>query len=162
MVSVEHMDDKGTLTSKGETLIALGLTILKQAVALNNYEKGWRVKDSDMPLGTAPTRNVGELAALLHSEVTEAFESYRDNEPQLAYEYNWGDEVEIRKDPVMLVAGHENPVYGKPIGEASELADVIIRVLDWADEREIPLIKAIIEKHKFNQTRAYRHGNKAC
>ncbi|AYN58032.1 pyrophosphatase [Mycobacterium phage Fowlmouth] len=155
MTENRYVDNKGTLTSEGEVSVMQGLAILKNAVALNNFEKGWRTID-------APQRPVAELAALLHSEVTEAFESYRDREPILAYEYDFGDEKEIRSEPTYLVPGHSTPMIGKPIGEASELADVIIRVLDWADEREIPLIKAIIEKHKFNQTRAYRHGNKAC
>ena len=153
MNNPEYMDAKGTLSTGGQLTVMNGLAILKEAVKRNNIEKGWRTEDS------AP-RPVGDLAALLHSEVTEAFESYRDKEPQLAYEYDFDGRKEIMATPTYTVAGHPETLVGKPIGEASELADVIIRVLDWADERDVPVIQAVLEKHAFNQTRAYRHGGK--
>ncbi|AVD99698.1 pyrophosphatase [Mycobacterium phage Cuke] len=153
MNNPEYMNDKGALSTSGQLTVMNGLAVLKEAVTLNNYEKGWRSPDSTK-------RPVGELAALLHSEVTEAFESYRDNEPQLAYEYNFDGRKEIMVTPTYLVPGHSEPLIGKPIGMASELADVIIRVLDWADEHDVPVIQAVLEKHAYNQTRAFRHGGK--
>ena len=41
-----------------------------------------------------------------------------------------------------------------------ELADIVIRVLDFAEEQGIDLYKEIISKHEYNKTREYRHGNK--
>lgn len=157
-------NDKGTLTAAGENAIATGLAVLLDAVVANNYEKGWRVNPETLSVGAplpAP-RNVGELIALLHSEVTEAFEAHRNNEPALWYEY---DSPVGKTDPTSefaqqaVVAGE---ILGKPQGIASELADVIIRILDMAQELDIPLITAVIDKHRYNQTRPYRHGNKAC
>ncbi|MUL47575.1 hypothetical protein FZI85_25000 [Mycobacterium sp. CBMA293] len=154
-------DNKGTLTAAGENAVATGLAVLIDAVTANNYEKGWRPRPEDMPMGNV-TRNVGELIALLHSEVTEAFEAHRNNEPALWYEY---DSPLGKTDPTgefaqqPMIAGE---ILGKPQGMASELADVIIRVLDMAQEFDIPLIDAVITKHSYNQTRPYRHGNKAC
>jgi len=49
---------------------------------------------------------------------------------------------------------------GKPLGVASELADVLIRVFDMAGEHEIPLAEALVKKLAYNKTRAYRHGGK--
>lgn len=41
-----------------------------------------------------------------------------------------------------------------------ELADVAIRVLDFADRFNIDLEKEMIEKMAYNETRPYRHGKK--
>lgn len=156
-------DNKGTLTAAGEHAVATGLAVLLDAVTANNYEKGWRVSPETLAVGAplpAP-RNVGELIALLHSEVTEAFEAHRNNEPVLWYEYDYPDGKTGPSATVAHLPSHSE-VLGKPQGMASELADVIIRVLDMAQELNVPVIDAVIEKHQYNQTRPYRHGNKAC
>lgn len=49
---------------------------------------------------------------------------------------------------------------GKPMGIASELADVLIRIFDMAGEHNIPLAEALRMKLAYNKTRAYRHGGK--
>jgi NTP pyrophosphatase (non-canonical NTP hydrolase) len=48
----------------------------------------------------------------------------------------------------------------KPIGLPSELADIIIRVLDLAASLDIDMDKAVIEKMQHNATRSARHGGK--
>jgi len=148
------------LTVNQHSMVRVGLEILQAAIAANNFEKGWRTKETDH-LGieqkqTFNKRPVGELIALLHSEVTECFESYRNNEPTLHYKYPGYAPARFE------LASERNGVLGKPEGMASELADVIIRVFDMADELEIPVIQAVLEKHAYNQTRAYKHGGKAC
>lgn len=151
-------DGKGTLTGDGQETVMVGLSVLQESVAANNFEKGWRVRDEDMPLGTAPKRPVSELIALLHSEVTEAFEAYRNNEPELWYEVpGSSDTVNFEQK---AADGSDDIVLGKPQGITSELADVIIRVLDMADELNLSLALAVIQKHRYNQTRPYRHGGK--
>ena len=157
MVNFAFSDEKGTLTSAGQQQIAAGLSILTSVVALNNYEKGWRSAEQTF-VGTGNVvqperRNVGELTALVMTELAEAFESYRNDEPDLWYDYGTGTQSDIPENKGAL---------GKPQGIASELADVIIRVLDWADEYQIPVIQAILEKHAYNQTRPWKHGNKKC
>ena len=175
MTNFEFSDDKGTLTADGQNSIANGLAVLKTVVALNNYEKGWRTPPlvADQSDGfEKPKRNVGELIALLHSEVSEAFESYRNHEPELWYEHTYfvtenGERTAHKSSALMPLS--EQPtltnrdgetVLGKPQGIASELADVLIRLVDMADEHEIPLIQAVLDKHAYNQTRPYRHGGK--
>lgn len=49
-----------------------------------------------------------------------------------------------------------NPPYGR------ELADVIIRVLDYCGYAGIDIDAAISQKHEYNRTRPYRHGGKKC
>ena len=156
-----YMDDKGTLNADGFVSIARGFEVASRAIYLNNVEKGWWEDTS---------RNFGELMALIHSEVSEALEAYRDGDDinDIAYEYP--DLYEVVSDSgetVKIVGAQEEStlqtedgeiVLGKPVGVASELADVIIRILDVAEGLNIPVTQALIEKHQYNQTRSYRHG----
>ncbi len=81
-------------------------------------------------------RSFGEIIALCHSELSEALEEYRNRKP-FYYE----------KD-------------GKPEGIATEMADCIIRILDWSCHEDIDMDEIIAKKMKYNQERDYRHGNK--
>ena len=87
-------------------------------------------------------RNVGELLALMHSEISEALEEYRAGRPLTA----------IRLDPTT----------GKPEGFPIELADLLIRVFDLAGKFGINLPEAIKMKMSYNATRPHRHGGKLC
>lgn len=144
----------GAMDRETEVRVILGLMSLSNAIRDNNFEKGWRAPDST-------PRPIGELAALLHSEVTEAFEAYRNNEPILWYEYRTSDGNTDQLGEFASCNHLPDGTLGKPQGVASELADIIIRVLDWADEHELPIYTAILDKHRYNLTRPYRHGGKA-
>ena len=61
----------------------------------------------------ASPRPFGEVCALIHSELSEALEAYRDGKP------------EFYREP-------EGDPHGKPEGTAVELADAVIRILDYA------------------------------
>jgi len=80
-------------------------------------------------------RNDGEMIALIHSELSEALEALR----------------------------HGNPPSEK-IPEFSqveeELADVLIRIFDFAYTRGWNLGEAVVAKHDYNQSRPYKHGGK--
>jgi len=81
--------------------------------------------------------NVLEKLVLIHSEVSEAVEDYRNGMMQ-TYE----------------------PTRHKPCGFPIELADIIIRVCDLAEYLKIDLNEAIIFKMEYNKTRPYKHGGK--
>lgn len=89
--------------------------------------KGWHTDD----------RSEGEWAALAHSEISEAFEAYRDGKPLRYRDAN-----------------------GKPEGAAVEYADAIIRILHWAEVHEVDMDTLVAEKMDYNRGRPWRHGNK--
>ena len=84
-------------------------------------------------------RQIAMLAklALIHSEVTEAVEAV------LA-----GDE------PLRISEG------GKPEGVPAEVADVVIRCLDFCGGYGISASEAVITKHDYNAKRSHKHGGK--
>ena len=86
-------------------------------------------------------KNVPEIVALIHSEVSEALEEYRNGRAQTEVYYG------------------EN---GKPEGIPIELADVIIRIFDFCGYAGINIDAAITQKHEYNKSRPYRHGGKKC
>lgn len=78
-------------------------------------------------------KSPGEAIALMHSELSEALEALRDGNPK-----------------------------SKKIPEFShleeELADVVIRIMDFAGGHGLEIASAIIAKHRFNMTRPHKHG----
>ena len=74
-------------------------------------------------------RSTGEVIALIHSELSEALEEARDNRPMMYVLGPNGEEI-------------CTPCYfngRKPEGIAVELADAVIRVLDFAEYNNLPL-----------------------
>lgn len=90
---------------------------------------------------TSLSRSPGDLIALMHSELSEALEEYRNNIDVTRIYFNEGKPT-------------------KPEGFMVELADCVIRILDCAEYYGVDLMKVIEQKHAFNKTRSYRHGNK--
>lgn len=107
----------------------------------------------------SPVRTFGDQIALMHSELSEALEEFRDGRPMegIRYVNSHGIEVGTRcgPDPSDVVPGP-----GKPEGIAAEFADVIIRIADTCQQYGIPLDKAIKAKMDYNETRPHKHGGK--
>ena len=95
--------------------------------------KGWWDEDK--------ARSVGDLFLLIISDVTEAFDEYRNG-------HNVTETYFLPDAP------------NKPEGVPTELADVVIRVLDYCGWAGIDLQAIMEQKHAYNLTRPYRHGNK--
>lgn len=56
----------------------------------------------------------------------------------------------------------EHDKNGKPIGEAVELADIILRVLSYAEYMGYDMERIIREKHEYNKGRPYLHRTTKC
>jgi NTP pyrophosphatase (non-canonical NTP hydrolase) len=103
-----------------------------------NIEKGWRNPDGIVG------NTLGDYIALLHTEVAEATEAYRDHRledatlPHCAQEGcpRYGKHV-TASDCGGKIDHKTGP--GKPEGVGSELADTLIRLLDTADVFQLPL-----------------------
>lgn len=99
-----------------------------------------------------------EAMALVTSEVGEAVEAVR--KIASPYEPDYKPELGSYNDDV-------NNHLSEHIGNdgysayAEELADIVIRVMDEADDRNIDLAGAILSKLDYNMSRPHKHGKKA-
>ena len=94
----------------------------------NTIAHGWNDED----------RSFGDIIALIHSELSEALEEYRNKKSFT--------EIYYKND--------------KPCGIPTEFADVIIRIFDACGEYGIDLEEAIRIKMEYNKSRPFKHGNK--
>lgn len=101
----------------------------------NAADHGWWEEERKLP----------EIIALIHSELSESLEHYRNTESYKAR----GLDPNVHTDE-----------SGKPDGVAVELADAVIRVMDYFGRQGWDLEEIISMKHEYNKSRPYRHGGK--
>lgn len=117
------------------------LNELSTAIHANAVAKGWWEDD----------RPFTEIIALIHSEVSEALEEYRNgHEPNEVYASH--KDAQACSPPCAPGL--------KPEGVPIELADVIIRILDYAGYTGMDIDSAVERKMAYNATRPHRHGGK--
>lgn len=115
------------MTDHGRALNELAERCHAEAIA-----NGWcEPREID---GVVRVASPGELIALMHEECTEALREVRKGKPASFW---------IECD-------------GKPEGAAAELADIVIRVCDYAGRYGIPLGDVLEHKIAYNRTRARR------
>lgn len=149
---IDHLYDHktGALTTEGETLIAQAMDLLQAACFQVSEDHGFHEEGG---------RDFGLVTALLHSEISEAFESYRVNEPELWFkDYDENGNTTQHPDPY----DYDGRIR-KAEGVFAEWADEIIRLGDSAEELQrngahASLAEAVIFKFRYNLTRPYKHG----
>ena len=118
-----HMTDKAD-RFMSEDIFIDSFNTMKARILADNTAKGFW----DAP------RNVGELIALMHSELSEALEAHRKDLDDNHLPHRKGVEV--------------------------ELADCMIRIMDTAAGLNLNVVEAMIEKLAYNRTRAHKHGKR--
>lgn len=110
----------------------------------NATEKGFwdapilPTSENERECGHIETLMFGAKLALIHSEVSEALEEIREDQPI--------NETRI--------------INGKPEGFGVELADIVIRVCDLAAQAGVNLGAMVNLKMRYNKTRPAMHGKK--
>jgi NTP pyrophosphatase (non-canonical NTP hydrolase) len=82
-------------------------------------------------------RSDGEMIALIHAELSEALEALRSSDP-----------------------GKPDKSCPNYSSVEVELADVVLRLMDFSRARGFRVSEALIDKMQFNKSRPYRHGGK--
>jgi len=105
-------------------------------------KKGWWDHGVETSIGTVFMNIVTELG--------EGFEEARNGNPPI-YQYN-------DKNSMTYPDTDDWDDKRKPEGECIELADTIIRILDYCGHKGYDIGRGIAMKSAFNKTREYRHG----
>jgi NTP pyrophosphatase (non-canonical NTP hydrolase) len=123
--------------SKAIRVIEVGEPLLADDVGLRELQKEcWQTAENHGFHDVG--RSFGDVIALIVSEAAEAFEAYREGHAL--------DEVWYEKNSTKIC------------GVGSELADILIRTLDAAEDAGIDLMTVTAEKMAYNKTRPFLHG----
>lgn len=132
------------------------LATLQRIVHQISRSKGW-YENERKPL---------EFHMLMVSEIAEASEEVRNKKPDLYFNSHNPNEgstdinPQFNEDQMMKIFSRING-FAKPEGEAVEIADCLIRILDYAEYKGWNMEAIINLKMKYNETRSHRHGGKA-
>lgn len=126
----ETQKEKDTMITFEEGLkFVESWNLVAQTVQSNSADKGFWDEGS--------SRNKPEMIALMHSELSEALEAYREGN--------------LPSEKIPQFRGMEE-----------ELADTVIRIMDFAAGFGLDVGNAILVKHAFNTGRKRMHGGKKC
>lgn len=131
----------------------MNINELAKEVHANAVAHGWWDKPPSLP----------EALCLIHGEISEALEEYRDGNPLVygtcalaADDCKYSGVCDKVGDPGSGEV--EGPC--KPEGIAVELADVILRTLDLMAALGVDVDAVVMAKHRYNLRREFKHGGK--
>lgn len=125
----------------------MDLNKLRDEIHKNAVEHGWWEGE----------RSFGDIIALCHSELSEALEEHRNGHKPTEVYFHESSPVNCGPCEKLIC---QRCKYHKPEGIPIEIADCIIRILDYCGKEGIDIEEAISIKHEYNKTRPYRHGGK--
>ncbi len=132
----------------------MSMNTLVQKIHATAKDKGWW--DEKRP--------VAEIIALCHSELSEALEAERERLPPACLfdkeTKTFLPDPEVERIKKNGMKPEEIARY-KPEGVAVEMADCVIRIMDYFGYMGWDLDAVVKMKVAYNQTRPHRHGNKA-
>jgi NTP pyrophosphatase (non-canonical NTP hydrolase) len=121
-----------------------------------------------------PVDEYGEgLSGTLKPEPRNGFQRLQEEIHQTAQAKGWWDKPRTDSDTIILFHSEISEAVealrnGDPMSEKipefsqleEELADTVIRIMDYAEHRGIDLWSAIVAKSEYNKGRSYRRGGK--
>lgn len=126
---------------------SISMTTIKELQATaykQSADKGFH--DNEPTEGRELLSLNAERIALMHSELSEALEELRSGRAPNETWYAGGWDA------------NDDGTPRKPEGVPSEMADVVIRVLDFCGANDIDLEAMVVQKLAYNATRGYKHG----
>lgn len=144
----KHRRERGATGRAGKSK-PMSMNELAKEIHQNAVAHGWWEEE----------RSFGDIVSLCHSELSEALEEFRAGRPM-----EW-HECEIDGFPCDKATCECEDCEGahfseKPEGIAVEMADCLIRILDWFGKEGLDVDRIIREKMEYNKSRPYRHGGK--
>lgn len=136
------------------------LTELQEHVGSVNREHGFRdYTDSVRHDPEALVRVQANALLLIVGEAIEAHEELRAGRPSHQTYYSGGFDMGTTESEQRKRVDRAGRLR-KPEGVPSEIADIVIRCLDFADAHGFNLGEIIAEKLAYNETRPFKHGKR--
>jgi NTP pyrophosphatase (non-canonical NTP hydrolase) len=120
---------------------------------------------------------LGEEIATIHTKIDDALfvESWNDMQKkvnQTAHDKGWYEKPAENGTRLMLMVSEiaeameadrkdlQDDKIPEFLGLEAELADCVIRIMDFSEQNNLRLAEAILAKAAFNKSRPHRHGGK--